>query len=114
VFEQSIPAGLMPIKMNSSIVSFDQYTPAWTLADIDEHAMEQTRRFVSRITFDSPFNYVPLVHVGITGFDVDHNDSARLNIHAESIDETGFDIVVQTWQYSRIYQVEISWLALGN
>jgi hypothetical protein len=96
VFEQSMPAGLMPIKMNSSSVSFGQSTPAWTLADTEEHAPDQTRRFVSRITFDFPFNYVPLVHVGITGFDVEHNDSARLSVRAESIAENSFDIVALT------------------
>jgi hypothetical protein len=104
----------MPIKMSSSIVTYNQFTPGWTLAELDEHAMEQARRFVTRISFDSAFSYVPLVHVGVTGFDVDHSDSARLSVRAEAIDEAGFDVVILTWQHSRIYQVDISWLALGN
>lgn len=114
VLQETIHSELIPIKMSSAIVTLDQLTPGWTLADTDEHAMEQPRRFVSKVTFDTPFSYVPLVQIGITGFDMDHRDSARLSVRADAITASDFDIVVQTWQNSRIYQVEISWLALGS
>lgn len=114
MIEESIPTALLPIKMSSSIVKFEQSTPGWNLADIDEYAMEKPRRFVSKVTFDSPFSYVPLIHISISGFDMDQRDSARLNVCAEAINTTGFDIVVETWLTSRVYKVEVSWLALGT
>lgn len=106
--------GLIPIKMCSAVVTFDQFTPGWTLADIDEHAAGQPRCFVTKVSFDSPFSYIPLVHIAISGFDMDQRDSARLSVHAEAISAMDFDIVVQTWQYSRVYKVDVSWLALGT
>lgn len=114
VLEEAMHTDLLPIRMSSSIMTFDQTTPGWTLAEIDEQAMEQPRRFISKVNFDSPFSYTPLVHISVTGFDMDNRDSARLSVHAEAITPTGFVIALQTWQYSRVYKVEISWLALGT
>lgn len=114
MFQESAQSALLPVKMSAAIVAFDQFTPGWTLAETADCTTETPRRFVSTISFESPFSVTPLVHVAIAGFDVDHRDSARLSLCAESISMTGFDIVVQTWQHSRVYKVEVSWLALGS
>ena len=55
-----------------------------------------------------------MVQVAIAGFDIDQRDSARLSVRASAITATGFEIIVQTWQNSRVYKVEISWLAVGQ
>ena len=104
----------IPMKMSSAIVELGQFTPGWTLVDSDETSAQQPRRFVSKVAFEAPFCFIPVVHVGIAGFDVDHRASARLSVYAAAISANGFDIVVQTWQNSCIYKVEISWLALGQ
>ena len=114
VLEEATYTGLIPIKMSSAIVSFDQFTPGWTLAESDDEVTDQPRRFISKVNFDTPFAGLPLVHIGIAGFDMDQRDSARLSVRADNISTTGFQITLQTWQNSRVYEVEVSWLALGS
>lgn len=107
-------SSLIPFKVCSSVVSLDQYLPDWTLAEIDTDATLEPRSFVQYIPFDSPFANVPLVHAGITGFDIDNRDTGRLSVGIEGISNSGFNIVVQTWMNTRVYKVEVSWFALGN
>jgi len=108
----AINPSLVPIKMCSAIVEFDQSTPDWTLAQ--ENAPEGSRTYVSNILFDAPFSNVPIVHVGLSGFDIDQRDSARISVHAAAITSTGFDLRIQTWRNTRVYKVEVSWIALGQ
>ena len=114
MIKESMNTVPLPMKMSSAIVSLGQHSPGWTLANIDEKSARQSRRFVSKVVFESPFCYIPVVHVGIAGFDIDHRDSARVSVSAAAISANGFNIVLQTWQNSCIYKVEVSWLALGQ
>jgi hypothetical protein len=98
--------------MCSAIVEFDQFTPEWTLAQ--ESAQEEPRTFVSGVRFDAPFSNTPIVHVGLSGFDIDQRDSARISVCAEAITSIGFDLRIKTWQNTRVYKVEVSWIALGQ
>ena len=66
------------------------------------------------VSFREPFGAAPLVHVGIAGFDIGNTDAARVTVSAEQITATGFDAVVTTWLYSRLWRVDINWLALGS
>ena len=112
MFDNTISPSLVPIKMCSAIIVFDQFTQDWTLAQ--ENASEEPRSFVSNILFDAPFSNVPIVHVGLSGFDIDQRDSARISVHAEAISPNGFDLRIQTWLNTRVYKVEVSWIALGQ
>jgi hypothetical protein len=104
---------LIPIKMCASTVEFDQFTPGWTLSQI-ESELDPFRTFAHRVQFDTPFSNTPLVHVGLLGFDIDNRDSARINVHTEAITSSTFDIVIKTWRNTRVYNVQISWIALGQ
>lgn len=106
-------SGLVPFTVCSAVVSLDQYLPDWTLAEIDASSSTEPRTFVRYVQFDSPFANVPLVHAGITGFDIDNCDTNRLSIGIEEISSFGFKLVVQTWLRTRVYKVEVSWFALG-
>lgn len=112
MLDDSVIPGLIPIKMCSAIMELDQFTPQWSLAE--ENASEESRTFVGNVLFDAPFSNVPIVHVGLSGFDIDQRDSARISVQAESITSTGFDIRIKTWQNTRVYKVEVSWIALGQ
>ncbi|MEJ2590275.1 MAG: H-type lectin domain-containing protein [Candidatus Thiodiazotropha sp.] len=103
---------LVPMQMCASTLVLDQYADGWVLADSDGAA--ESRSFSQRVAFDFPFSFVPLVHVGLAGFDIDHCDSARLSVTAEAISNDGFTLVIRTWRQTRIYRVEIGWLALGS
>jgi hypothetical protein len=112
--EDSINSGLIPLKMCSAVVKLDQYQPGWTLAKIEPGEISGRRSFEYYIHFSQPFSNVPLVHCGISGFDIDNQDTSRLSVSIAKITHDGFKIVIQTWMQTRVYEVEISWIALGN
>ena len=104
---------LVPLTMSSARIEIDQYTPDWTLSQTDGDAAAP-RIFRQHVAFDIPFANIPMVHVGISGFDIDNRDTSRLSVRPEAISASGFDLLVQTWLNTRVYKVEISWIALGH
>ena len=106
--------GLMPLTMCCAMLSLDQYVPGWTLADFLSEEKPGPRRFEHYVRFNTPFSNTPLVHVGIAGFDIDNRDTGRLGLGVENISAEGFSLVIKTWMHTRVYQVEVSWLAIGN
>ena len=83
----------------------------WTLDDAPHGSPE--RSFRSRVTFERSFTGTPLVHLGITGFDVSNQDSARVASRVENVSPEGFDIVLGTWLHTRVWRVDVNWLAIG-
>ncbi|MCB1245621.1 MAG: H-type lectin domain-containing protein, partial [Verrucomicrobiae bacterium] len=67
----------------------------------------------TRIPFEFPFGTTPVIHAGLTGFDLDQRDSARLKLLVTHIDPSGFDLTIRTWADTRVYSVEVSWMAIG-
>lgn len=109
--DESTPS-LTPLSMRAASVQFDHTSGDWSLASADADGSE-VRTFRTRITFDVPFGSTPVVHVGLTGFDIDNCDTARLKLDTAAISPDGFDVSISTWMNTRVYQVSISWLALG-
>lgn len=66
------------------------------------------------MSFERPFSGSPVVQVGITGFDMDNSANARLNVDIVSIDDAGFEIELRTWLNSRLWSVDLSWIAIGH
>ncbi len=83
----------------------------WTLDDAPHGSPE--RSFRSRVTFERSFTGTPLVHLGIAGFDVSNQDSARVASRVENVSPEGFDIVLGTWLHTRVWRVDVNWLAIG-
>jgi hypothetical protein len=102
---------VLPLSMCSSLAKFGSDDEGFLLHIADGEDGERT--FRSRIDFVSPFVAPPLVHVGLSGFDIDNSDTARLRAHAEAISATGFELVLTTWGRTRVYAAETSWLAIG-
>lgn len=67
-----------------------------------------------RVTFDLPFATVPNVHVSASLWDVETSSNIRLDIFADEVSEQGFDIVVRTWDDTRIARLRADWLAIGG
>jgi hypothetical protein len=63
------------------------------------------------VVFDSPFGSVPVVELGLTGFDIDQRDTALVSLSVADITPTGGE--VWTWANTRVYAVEFNWLAIG-
>ena len=102
----------VPWKVLSSKVGVGILTDGWNLAEADPDA-DEARSFAVDVTFDSPFLSVPVVQLGLSGFDLDQRDSARITLKAESITESGFQAVVSTWAGTRVFAIEFNWLAIG-
>lgn len=102
----------VPWKVLSSKVGVGVLTDGWNLAEIDPDGGED-RRFVVDVMFDSPFLSVPVVQLGLSGFDLDQRDSARVTLTAENITESGFQAIVSTWAGTRVFAIEFNWLAIG-
>ena len=65
------------------------------------------------MSFATPFLAPPVVQLGLTGFDMDQRDSARLTVKAENITPSGFLATIATWADTRVFAVEFQWLAIG-
>ena len=86
--------------------------PDWCLLDPAEGS--QSRIFERYIRFGKRFNKKPLVHVSLVGFDIDNDDNARLSIKATNISVEGFSVQMITWLNTRMWSVEVSWIAFGH
>jgi hypothetical protein len=104
---------VQPWKTLSASLQIGILTEEWTLASPPTDTTEDARVFRYNVFFAAPFDAPPVVHLGLTGFDMDQRDSNRLSLRATEISTVGFVAEVSTWRDTRVYSVEFSWLALG-
>lgn len=102
----------VPWKILSSTVGVGVLTNGWNLASLGNDDRE-IRTFVVEVSFAVPFSTSPVVHLGLTGFDIDQRDSGRVTLKTGEITAEGFHATISTWAYSRIYAVEFNWVAIG-
>jgi hypothetical protein len=105
---------MQPWKSLSATVQVGTLTESWTLATPQTEAYDQIRVLRFAICFSAPFDAPPVVHLGLTGFDLDQRDASRLTLTATEITGTGFIAEIATWRETRVYSVAFSWLALGS
>ncbi len=103
---------LMPVKMLASTLETGQLAGDWTLAG-NGPGEDGLRRYEQSVVFEAPFSRLPVVQVGLIGFDIDNCGSARLGVRVADITPNGFTVVLETWRDTRVYGVKVSWLALG-
>ena len=100
-------------KALSATVQVGTLTEGWTLATPAPAAGDEIRVLRCAVYFSAPFDAPPVVHLGLTGFDLDQRDASRLTLTATEITNTGFVAEIGTWRETRVYSVGFSWLALG-
>jgi hypothetical protein len=105
-------AAVLPLSFVAGAARFDDSLPGWGLLDRTDDG--GTRTFAGRITFERSFDSPPVVQIGVTGFDIDNGDNARLNVAITAVDGTGFDVELRTWWNSRLWSVDLSWIAIGH
>jgi hypothetical protein len=66
------------------------------------------------IRFKEPFASPPDIHLGITEFDILEDSNTRLKVFASEITNRGFVIHVKTWCDTKVWSVEVDWLAYGK
>ena len=104
---------MQPWKCLSASLQLGVLTESWNLAEPPADTTEEPRVFRYTVFFAQPFDSPPIVHLGLTGFDLDQRDSNRLTLRAIEISTAGFVAEIATWRETRVYSVAFSWLALG-
>jgi H-type lectin domain-containing protein len=100
-----------PLTLLSAVVVLDSSLDGWTLLDPSAHP---DRTFRSPVSFSRSFSAPPIVQVAIVGLDVSNEDNLRVRVRALDITETGFTLLAETWLSTKIWSVDISWLAIGT
>jgi hypothetical protein len=72
------------------------------------------REWRQPITFTKAFKSAPEVVLGLTSIDTGNAAHSRLNIEAENVTTTGFDLVCWTWDDGILYGIWAEWLAFGD
>jgi hypothetical protein len=85
-------------RFESGNVYCDGNTPGWN-----------ANNCLWRLTFATPFNAPPTITVGLT-----HLDGNRMDIRAQNVTTTGFEIYAQTFNNGSFGGVGASWFAYGN
>ena len=101
-----------PLNLLSGIEVLSNAREGWTLDHTS--GFTEDRRFRARVRFDRAFNAVPVVHLGIVGFDISEKDCARLATSVANISIGGFEIVLSTWLNTQVWRVDVSWIAIGR
>lgn len=104
-------APMEPLVFVAGVNTFGASDEEWPLA---ANAGTEDRLFRARVSFEQRLRSLPVVHLGIVGFDVGNEDAARLRVRAENISADGFDVVIETWLNTKIWSVSVSWLAVGT
>ncbi|BCX48066.1 hypothetical protein HAHE_19740 [Haloferula helveola] len=103
---------LTPWNILSAHVAADVTSDDWNLAEPPDEP-DSPRSYWIDVAFATAFSAPPVVHLGLTGFDSDQRDSTRISIRPVEITASGFRVEVSTWSVTRLYGVEVSWLAIG-
>lgn len=85
--------------------AFEDGGPMWT--DVGPRVER------SVVTFPTPFRDVPMVHVGLSMWDIAIETNHRVDIAAEEVTPVGFTLVFRTWGDTRVARVRADWLAIG-
>lgn len=64
--------------------------------------------------FSQPFLQPPVVTIGISMWDIDRNSNSRVDIAAEAVTASGFEIVFRTWADTRVARIRADWVAIGQ
>jgi hypothetical protein len=65
------------------------------------------------VRFNEAFLKQPSVMVSMSMWDVDNKHNSRVDLVAENITETGFELLFRTWGDTRIARIRADWMAIG-
>jgi hypothetical protein len=66
------------------------------------------------VSFSEKFTDPPAVMVALSMFDVANSANARMDLQAENITVSGFDLVFRTWEETQVARVRATWQAIGE
>jgi hypothetical protein len=100
-----------PLSLLSATAVMDASLEGWSLLEPGTEGSRVSRLHVS---FSRPFSAPPVVQVGIVGVDASNQDNLRVRVRALDITNAGFTLQAETWLNTKIWSVEVSWLAIGG
>lgn len=103
---------MTPMNFLAGTEALGSLSEGWSLDQAPHGAPART--FRRRVSFERPFGSIPLVHMGLAGFDISNQDSARITSRVENVSAEGFEIVVAAWLHTRVWRVDVNWLAIGS
>lgn len=110
-------SNVAPLQLLSAVVALSASLEGWSLlesAERSEGSEGGERSFRHPVVFGRPFSTVPVVQVGIVGLDVSKEDNVRVRVRAVDITDRGFTLQADTWLNTKIWSVDVSWLAIGT
>lgn len=72
------------------------------------------REYSKFVRFKQSFLSPPLVHVGISMWDMSNRANARADLQTAYIKLNGFKVVFRTWGDSKIARIRVGWMAMGD
>lgn len=85
--------------------AFDDGGEMWT-----GHGPRESRH---EVRFEQEFVGPPVVHIGLSMWDIDNGDNQRADISTDNVRADGFTIIFRTWGATRVARVRAEWLAIG-
>ncbi|MGF6860859.1 hypothetical protein ABIE69_001429 [Rhodobacteraceae bacterium MBR-64] len=108
IWMRRINSYLLGIDSGSDLLFADHETDGKMWAGKGAREVRKTLRF------SAPYREAPHVMVSVSLWDTDHQTNQRIDITAENITTTGFDMVCRTWGDTRIARIRADWTALGE
>jgi hypothetical protein len=105
------PPPVVPLQMLAGSSRFSAGDEAYTLLGQPSHG--KNRVFVAKVVFETSFTRAPIVHVGLTGFDISNADWARIDVRVGAISAYDFEVIAETWFNTQIHSFRVGWLALA-
>jgi len=75
---------------------------------------EGDREIRMTVKFTERFVSPPAVMVGMSMWDIDAATNSRIDISAENITETDFEILFHTWGDTKVARIRADWIAFGE
>ena len=66
------------------------------------------------VQFATTYKTPPHVQVAMSMWDISNKTNNRVDLQAENITTTGFDIVFRTWNDTQVARVRVDWTAFGE
>ncbi|NQV89735.1 MAG: hypothetical protein HQ488_05405 [Parcubacteria group bacterium] len=73
----------------------------------------KARTHTVKIKYKEQFKKVLQVIPTIQRIDTDGNYSSRFEIKADNVTTSGFDLIIGTWEVTKIWDISVKWYAIG-
>lgn len=70
--------------------------------------------YSQRIAFNPPFDGTPTVTYGLYTLDSSDETNLRVATLVSDVSSTGFQLTLQTWSGSELFEAAVSWMACGK